>query len=64
VDDLISLALLVEKAGRTLPGSVASLRGVIASSGARSVQNLWTAVGKSAFSPILADVFQMAGADK
>jgi adenine-specific DNA-methyltransferase len=64
VDDLISLALLVEKAGRTSPGSVAPLRDVIASSGARSVQNLWTAVGESASSPILADVFQMAGADK
>lgn len=64
VDDLISLALLVEKAGRTSPGSVAPLRDVIASSGARSVQNLWTAVGESASSPILADVFRMAATDR
>jgi len=35
VDDLISLALLVEKARRTSPASVPMLRDVIASSGGR-----------------------------
>jgi len=64
VDELISVALLVEKARRTSPGSVSPLRGVIASSTARSVQDLWTAVGQSASSPILAAVFQTGDADK
>jgi hypothetical protein len=58
VDDLISLTLLVEKARRTSPESVPALRKVIASSAARSIQDLWTAVGRSASSPILEAVFQ------
>jgi len=64
VDELISVALLEEKVRRTSPGSVSPLRGVIASSTARSVQDLWTAVGQSASSPILAAVFQTGDADK
>lgn len=64
VDELISLALLVEKARRTSPGSVSPLRDMIASSTARSVQDLWTAVGQSASSPILEALFQTGGADK
>jgi len=64
VDELISVALLEEKARRTSPGSVSPLRGVIASSTARSVQDLWAAVGQSASSPILAAVFQTGDADK
>jgi len=64
VDDLISLALLVEKARRTSPGSVPPLRDVIASSEAGNVQDLWTAVGQSASSPLLAAVFRTTGADK
>ncbi|MGB6917086.1 MAG: hypothetical protein WBF96_00950 [Phycisphaerae bacterium] len=64
MDELISLALLVEKARRTSPGSVSPLRDMIASSTARSVQDLWTAVGQSASSPILAAVFQTGDADK
>jgi len=64
VDDLISLALLVEKARRTSPASVPMLRDVIASSGAGNVQDLWAAVGQTASSPILAAVFQTTGAEK
>jgi hypothetical protein len=64
VDDLVSLALLVEKARRTSPESVPPLRDVVASSGARNVQDLWTAVGQSASSPLLEVVFQTCGADK
>jgi len=64
VDDLISLALLVEKARRTSPGSLPPLRDVIASSGAGNVQDLWICVGQSASSPILAAVFGTTGSDK
>ena len=64
VDELISLALLVEKARRTSPDCVPPLRDVIASSVAENVQSLWTAVAQSASSPLLAAVFQMAGTEK
>ncbi len=64
VDNFVSLALLVEAARRTSPESVPPLRSVIASSAARSTQDLWTAVGQSASSPLLEVVFQTCGADK
>jgi hypothetical protein len=64
VDDLLSLALLVEKARRTSPGSVPPLRVAIGCSGARNVHGLWTAVGQSVSSPILAAVFEATGSDK
>jgi len=53
VDELISLALLVEKARRISSESVPALRGVVASSAWRSVQDLWASVGHSASSRIL-----------
>jgi hypothetical protein len=61
VDDLISLALLVEKARQVSPGSVASLRNVITSLETPSVHDLWTAVSQSASSSLLAAVFDGAG---
>ena len=64
VDDLFSLAFLVEKVRRTSPKSIPSLRDVIASSTALSVQDLWTAVSRSAASRILEAVFQTGDADK
>ena len=64
VDGLFSLAFLVEKVRRTSPKSIPSLRDVIASSTALSVQDLWTAVSRSASSPILKAVFQTSDADK
>ena len=64
VDDLVSLVLLVEKARRTSPESVPALRDVIASSAARSIRDLWTAVGRAASSPILESVFQTGDDDK
>ena len=64
VDDLLSLALLVEKARRTSPGSAPPLREAMGCSGARNVHDLWTAVGQSVSSPILAAVFEATGSDK
>jgi hypothetical protein len=61
VDDLISLALLIEKARQVSPGSVASLRDVITSLETPSVYDLWTAVSQSASSPLLAAVFDGDG---
>ncbi|HUX02196.1 MAG TPA: N-6 DNA methylase, partial [Phycisphaerae bacterium] len=64
VDDLVLLALLVEKVRRTAPKSVPALRDVITSSTARSVQDLWTTVGQSASSPMLEAVFQTDNHDE
>ena len=61
VDDLISLALLVEKTRRVSPDSIVPLRSVIASAGTVSARGLWAAVGQSASSPILAAVFAATG---
>ncbi len=61
MDDLISLALLIEKARQISPGSVAPLRDVITSLKTPSVHALWAAVGQSASSPLLAAVFDGAG---